>query len=91
MQIWSVYLVRCADDSLYCGVTTDMDRRLREHNGLKSGGAKYTKTRRPVSVCVCVACESRSEALKLEDRIQKLPRHKKITTLQSFVANHGIV
>ena len=45
---WCVYLLLCADGTLYCGVTTDVRRRLDEHNGLRAGGAKYTRGRRPV-------------------------------------------
>ena len=47
--MWYVYLLRCADATLYCGVTTDMERRLREHNA-GSRGAKYTRARRPVDL-----------------------------------------
>ena len=47
--MWYVYLLRCADATLYCGVTTDMERRLREHNA-GSRGAKYTRARRPVEL-----------------------------------------
>ncbi|MDX1353308.1 MAG: GIY-YIG nuclease family protein, partial [Thiomicrorhabdus sp.] len=46
-QTWFTYLLRCADNSLYCGVTTNLDKRLRQHNGELKGGAKYTKTRQP--------------------------------------------
>ena len=52
--MWYVYLLRCADATLYCGVTTDMERRLREHNA-GSRGAKYTRARRPVELVCCVA------------------------------------
>ena len=46
---WSVYIVRCADDSLYTGITIDLERRLHEHNNAKNG-AKYTRPRRPVTL-----------------------------------------
>ena len=49
---WHVYLLRCADDTLYCGVTTDLDRRLAQHNGRLAGGARYTRPRRPVALQV---------------------------------------
>ena len=45
---WYVYLVECGDGSLYCGVTTNPERRVDAHNGLRPGGAKYTRSRRPV-------------------------------------------
>ncbi len=78
--------MRCADDTLYCGITTDVARRLNEHNGLKKGGAKYTKARRPVSICAYAPAQNRSEASKLEARIRKLPRAQKITTLQALAS-----
>ncbi len=84
VNTWFVYLLRCADGTLYCGVTTDIQRRLSEHNGLKPGGAKYTRARRPVHLCTYAACEGRSSAQKLEDVVRKLPRNKKITALQGY-------
>ncbi len=90
-KLWYVYLLRCADETLYCGITTDMERRLAEHNGLKSGGAKYTRSRRPVQLCSHAHCESRSAAQKLEDAIRKLPRHKKITALQGHASANDLV
>lgn len=49
---WTLYLVRCSDNSLYCGITNDLINRLKDHNSGK--GAKYTRSRRPV-VLVCVS------------------------------------
>ena len=63
--MWYVYLLRCADATLYCGVTTDMERRLREHNA-GSRGAKYTRARRPVELVCCVAQPDASSACRLE-------------------------
>ena len=74
---WQVYLLRCADDSLYCGVTTDMERRLAQHNGLCPGGARYTRSRRPVRLEACRDCVDRAEALRLEARIKRTPRARK--------------
>ena len=74
-----VYLVRCADHSLYCGITNDPDNRLKDHNSGK--GAKYTRSRRPVEL-VCVSPKmTKSEALKLEYRIKRLPPDQKIIQL----------
>jgi putative endonuclease len=76
---WVVYLVRCADNSLYCGVSNDLENRLIEHNSGK--GAKFTRSRRPVEL-VCVGQEmTKSEALKLEYRIKRLPSDQKIIQL----------
>jgi putative endonuclease len=73
---WVVYLVRCSDKSLYCGISNDLKKRLIEHNSGK--GAKYTRSRRPVEP-VGVSFEmTKSEALKLEYRIKQLPANRKI-------------
>lgn len=82
--MWYVYLLQCADGTLYCGVTTNMARRLDEHNGLKAGGAKYTRTRRPVRVELCVAQPDRASACRLECRVQRTQRAKKRAFLASF-------
>ena len=74
---WYVYLLKCADDTLYCGITTNIDRRIDEHNRLKCG-AKYTRSRRPVSLFGFKVAKSRSEALKMEHSIKKLSRQNKI-------------
>ena len=81
---WSVYLLRCADGSLYCGVTTDVERRLAMHNGQLPGGAKYTRSRRPVCLAACRRGLSRSEALRLEAKIKRLPRSGKVAALEAF-------
>lgn len=72
---WVVYLVRCADGSLYCGITTDPKRRLDEHN--RGVGAKYTRARRPVSLYVSASFPDRSTALKVEHRVKRQPSVKK--------------
>jgi len=78
--LWWVYVLRCADDSLYCGITTDIERRLKEHNG-SSKGAKYTRSRRPVTLLFSHPCESRSIATRLELRFKSLQRHQKLKLL----------
>ncbi|MGD8953271.1 MAG: GIY-YIG nuclease family protein [Desulfobacterales bacterium] len=76
---WVVYLVRCADESLYCGITNDVERRLVAHNLGK--GAKYTKSRTPVEMTVVSSKMTKSEALKLERHIKQVPAGKKIIEL----------
>jgi putative endonuclease len=76
---WLVYLVRCSDKSLYCGISNDIKRRLIEHNSGK--GAKYTRARRPVELVDISPEMTKSEALKLEYRIKQLPANKKISKL----------
>jgi putative endonuclease len=73
---WNVYVVECADGSLYTGITTDLNRRLEEHNSGK--GAKYTKTRRPVCLRASWHFPDRSSASKEEARIKKLSRKDKL-------------
>lgn len=74
--MWYVYLLRCADATLYCGVTTDMERRLREHNA-GSRGAKYTRARRPVELVCCVAQPDASSACRLEREVKQRPVPRK--------------
>lgn len=81
---WCVYLLLCADGTLYCGVTTDVRRRLDEHNGLRAGGAKYTRGRRPVRLAACAGGLCRGEALRLEKAVKSLPRGKKTQALLSW-------
>ena len=78
---WCVYLLTCADGTLYCGVTSDLERRLAMHNGLLAGGAKYTRGRRPVRLAACQEGLTRGEALRLEAKVKKKPRSEKLAAL----------
>ena len=78
MANWFVYLLRCADDTLYTGVATDVARRLQQHNGDLAGGARYTRGRRPARLLWQDTCDSRSDALKREAMIKKLTRTQKL-------------
>ena len=73
---WYFYVLLCSDGSYYGGVTTDVDRRLNEHNA-SSRGAKYTRTRRPVRLVYWAKYESRSMAQKAECSFKKLQRKEK--------------
>lgn len=75
--MWHVYLLECSDKTLYTGITTDIDRRVKEHNG-GSRGAKYTRGRRPVILLGFIGVTSKSIALKLEYKIKQLPRDEKL-------------
>lgn len=70
------YLLRCSDESLYCGYTTDLEARVKAHNEEKTG-AKYTRGRRPVKLVYFEEFDSKSEALKREATIKKLKKEKK--------------
>jgi len=77
---WYVYMVRCADGTLYTGITTEIERRLAEHNGQTSGadkGAKYTKVRRPVTLVYKKRCNDRSCAASEEAALRKLSKNDK--------------
>lgn len=74
---WIVYLIRCADNSLYCGITSNFNRRLRQHNGEISGGAKYTQGRNPCTLAYIEMVDSKSTALKREIQIKKYSKSKK--------------
>jgi len=71
-----VYIVKCADGTLYTGWTTDVEKRIKAHN--EKRGAKYTKSRLPVELFYREECESKSEAMKREARIKKLTRWQKL-------------
>ena len=75
LHVWFFYIVRCADSSLYCGVTNDVDERVKKHNA--GTGAKYTLAHRPVSLVYSERCGSLSDALKREDQVKRWPRAKK--------------
>ena len=73
---WYVYILRCKDDTLYCGITPDMKRRLKQHRSGK--GAKYTRGRGPLELVYCEALPSHSDALKREIAIKRLTRAQKL-------------
>jgi len=80
--MYYVYIIKCNDDSLYCGITVDLDRRIKEHN-VSSKGAKYTRSRRPVKLVWSKLVGNRSEASKEECRIKKLSRLEKLKLINS--------
>ena len=75
MASWQVYLLRCSDESLYCGATTDIDRRLRQHN--QGVGSRYTRSRLPVRLVWSSGELSKSEAFREEYRIKRLSKVEK--------------
>ena len=75
---WWVYMLRCADGSLYTGITTDVARRVAEHNGESGSGARYTRSRRPVQLVYLEAAASRTEASRREAAIKRLDRARKL-------------
>jgi putative endonuclease len=76
MPSWHVYMVRCADGSLYTGCTNDLARRLAAHNAGK--GARYTRSRRPVALAWSVRVKDRAAALSREAKVKQLTRPEKL-------------
>lgn len=79
MPAWHVYMVRCADGSLYTGCTNDLARRVATHNAGK--GARYTRSRLPTELVWSVRVKDRSAALSREARVKKLSRAEKLSLL----------
>lgn len=80
--MWTCYLLRCADGTLYTGITTDLDRRVNDHN-TSPKGAKFTRARRPVVCVYWEVFENRSEASKAEYQMKKLSRAEKLKLIEA--------
>jgi putative endonuclease len=78
--MWHLYIIQCADNTLYTGITTDIPRRIQEHN-LKSGGS-YTQSRTPVELVYQESHPTRSAASKREIQIKRWTREKKLELIQ---------
>lgn len=81
-----LYILRCSDDTLYTGITNNVERRLSEHNTSKKG-AKYTKSRRPLELLYTEEFANKSDALKRELEIKKLNRTEKLALIAKTEAN----
>ena len=66
---WYMYVILCFDNSLYCGITIDLEKRLKQHNGVLKGGAKYTRGRRPCKYVHVEEALNRSEASKKRSKV----------------------
>jgi putative endonuclease len=80
--VWNLYVIECADGSLYTGIATDVERRFKEH--LAGKGARYTRARKAVRLVASHPVGSRSEALRAEIAIKQLPREKKVEAVKSL-------
>ncbi len=78
--MWYVYLIKCNDDTLYCGITNNLENRIKTHNLKK--GAKYTRSRTPVFLYYFEKFDDKNSALKREIQIKKLSRQNKIELKQ---------
>jgi len=83
---WWVYIVRCADGSLYTGIARDLDKRIAAHNGAGSAGASYTRARRPVRLVYRESADNRSLASRREYEIKQLSREDKLALVLSAAA-----
>ncbi len=82
--MYHLYILKCSDQTLYTGITTDLRRRVGEHNGVAGTklGARYTSARRPVKVVYSRKFKNRSDASKEEVRIKKLTRAEKLAIIE---------
>ncbi len=79
---WFLYILRCADESLYTGITKDLERRFKLHSEGKA--ARYTRTRRPLAMIYQETCRTRTEALIRECAVKALPKIKKLALIGPF-------
>ena len=84
LKHWHVYMVRCADGTLYTGVAIDVARRVAEHNGARANGARYTRARRPVKLVYRERAANRSAACKREYRLKQLSRREKLALIAAL-------
>lgn len=82
--MYYIYILKCSDKTLYTGITTDLKRRIIEHNGTKLG-AKYTSVRRPVKLVFAKKFKNRSAAAKEEVRVKKLKRFQKLKLIKKLL------
>ncbi|MBT8115533.1 MAG: GIY-YIG nuclease family protein [Arenicella sp.] len=78
---WTVYMLRCADNTLYTGITVDIERRVREHNEDNKKAARYTRARRPVTLVYREQCENRSAASGREYHLKQLSAAQKMALI----------
>ena len=81
---WLIYILECIDDSLYCGITNNIEKRLKQHKGEIKGGAKYTRSHWPCKLVYKEKSASRSQALKREAIIKKMSKVEKQTLINSL-------
>lgn len=82
-KVNTVYILKCSDNTLYTGSTTDLTRRFRAHNEQK-GGAKYTRARRPVIVVFKEECTTLTDARKREAEIKRMTRKEKLLLIETY-------
>lgn len=84
-MMYYVYMLLCEGDKIYTGIALDVEKRYKEHlGGIKAGGAKFTNANKPVKILYKKGFDSKSEAMKEEIRIKKLPKQKKLELMFKF-------
>jgi putative endonuclease len=83
--VWFVYVARCADGSLYCGIALDVAARIAEHEA--GTGARYTRGRGPLEVVAVRRCRGKGRALRLEYAFKQLTRAQKVSAIASSLGN----
>lgn len=86
---WYVYFLRCSDNSLYTGITTDLERRVEEHNSSNTLGAKYTRVRRPVKLVYSEQQDNRQTASQREYQLKKLKKTEKEALVSNYIKNQN--
>jgi len=89
--MYFVYLLRCKDNSLYCGQTNDIEKRIKDHNDPKNKSTKYTRGRRPVIIVYLEKTKTLVDALKREREIKKLSKEKKELLTSIFKKTKNMV
>ena len=82
---WLIYLLECGNDSFYCGITNNLERRLKQHNGEIKGGAKYTRSHLPCKLVYKEKAASRSEASQREAIIKKMSKDDKHALINNIL------
>ena len=77
MSDWYLYLIRCRDDTLYTGISTDVDRRFAQHQGEGNAGSRYPKGRGPLSLAFQKNLGTKSLALRVERRVKRMSKARK--------------
>ena len=84
---WLIYILKCEDGSLYCGITNNLEKRLKQHKGEIKGGAKYTRSHWPCKLVYKEKSESRSEALQRESVIKNMSKDEKQALINLGIKN----
>lgn len=88
--MYYIYILRCIDNSLYTGITNDIEKRMKEHFGTSEKKAKYTKAHKPKKLEALWQCKTKSDALKIEYRLKELTKQEKENLILNNIAPESI-